>query len=295
MNKKLMLLLSFLSFYPLCNSFPWPLPIINYWTQQQKLVKVPSAETTQLKAIIFDLDGVLFKTNELKAFQTIGVKTVAQHFVATGTFPSKKNLFKILENAPAMSTTPAFNDGIKMPQIMVDWQCGLQSIQSIDRIMKAHIDQSNIVIAEKETFYNIIDLMLDIDKLIATRTIIQEGKQLLYDLKQQGYRLYVLSNWDPSSFDHFVESFPEIFQWNGGNMFDGIMTSGEVETLKPHKSIFTKLLKKFEINPQEALFIDDTIENVKAAQDLADIKSVHCDPKNFQTTRNAVIDHIKNS
>ncbi len=81
---------------------------------------------------------------------------------------------------------------------------------------------------------------------------------LILDLKNQGYKLYVLSNMTK----HFIKNeykFP-IFSY-----FDGIVYSAPIKMVKPNPEIYEYLLKKFSLIPEECLFIDDIEKNLAAA------------------------------
>lgn len=49
-------------------------------------------------------------------------------------------------------------------------------------------------------------------------------------------------------------------------LFDGLHVSGQIGCAKPSPEFFTTLLDKFSIKPKNAVFIDDRLENVHAAQ-----------------------------
>ncbi len=81
---------------------------------------------------------------------------------------------------------------------------------------------------------------------------------LIRELKLKGYKLYVLSNMTR----HFIEreyKFP-IF-----NEFDGIVYSAPIKMVKPDGKIFTYILDKFNLNPEECIFVDDTKKNLVGA------------------------------
>lgn len=85
---------------------------------------------------------------------------------------------------------------------------------------------------------------------------------VLQNLKEAGYELYYLSNWDKSGF--------ELCKKNGKFDFikyfkDGIV-SYEVGLTKPNEEIYQLLIDKFNINPKKAIFFDDKQENIKAAE-----------------------------
>jgi putative hydrolase of the HAD superfamily len=75
-------------------------------------------------------------------------------------------------------------------------------------------------------------------------------------------RLVLLSNTDSLHFEYIREAFPEIF------IFDEYVLSYETGSLKPETEIYNNALKQAGISPEEAVFIDDLEENVKAADRL---------------------------
>jgi len=260
--------------------------LYSYLIPQQEII--PAAENASKKHVIFDLDGVLCKTNDLQAFYEIDPYVVGQYIWKHGK-PSSKNLFKALEKAPALSTEHAFHEGTRMPQIMIDWQCGLQELRDIQDDMIHHIlNSSDLTIEEKNLQVNTVKMMTTPPKFIATRQTIPAGIELAHNLKKLGYKLYILSNWDPTSFPLFQEQFPEIFEFEGKPLFNGIMTSGKTKMIKPNQNIFEKCLTQFNIPATQAVFIDDTIENIQTAQNLG-ISSIHCQNKNIYEVKKQLI------
>ena len=255
-------------------------------------VTLENSSSTMKKSIIFDLDGVLCSTNNLKAFQAIGITTTLEYIATQWKLPSQKELFDVLAGAPSVRHDDAYNQGIRMPNIMVDWQCATQSLSNIQQAMIDQINGSDKNNIEKELLINTIMMMTTPELFISTRQTIPAGVELLQELKKNGYKLYVLSNWDPTSFPLFMQNFPEIFKYNEQAMFDGIMISGDVSLLKPDFAIFELCLDNFNLKASDVIFIDDTIENIQAAQQLG-ISSIHCDKNNIQATRNKLIDLLK--
>ena len=92
---------------------------------------------------------------------------------------------------------------------------------------------------------------------------------ILRNLKQQEHlSLYALTNWSHETFPVALERF-EFLQW-----FEGIVVSGEEKTRKPFPEFYQKLLERYNIDPATAIFIDDNLRNVKAAED-AGIHGIH--------------------
>jgi len=84
---------------------------------------------------------------------------------------------------------------------------------------------------------------------------------MIKNLKDKGYKVYYLSNWNKASFELCKEK--GLFDFL--KLFDGGIVSYEVDMMKPEKTIYNLLIDKFSINPSKAIFFDDRKENVDAA------------------------------
>ena len=91
---------------------------------------------------------------------------------------------------------------------------------------------------------------------------IEGSVQILKEVKEKGYKVYALSNWNAELFNDTIDDFP-FLQW-----FDDKVISGEVKMKKPDADIFQLAFKQFGIQPQQAVFIDDSEENIKTAKAL---------------------------
>jgi 2-haloacid dehalogenase len=102
---------------------------------------------------------------------------------------------------------------------------------------------------------------------------IYETVELFGQLKKSGkYKIYALTNWQEGLFDI------ALVRYNFLHWFDGRVVSGEEKTRKPFPGFYKILLSRYQVDPSEALFIDDNLRNVKAAEELG-INSIH-----FQST-----------
>ena len=75
-------------------------------------------------------------------------------------------------------------------------------------------------------------------------------------------KLYALTNWSAETFPVALKRF-EFLQW-----FDGRLVSGEEKMRKPFIEIYELLLKRFNINPATAVYIDDNERNLKTPSEL---------------------------
>ena len=84
--------------------------------------------------------------------------------------------------------------------------------------------------------------------------------EILKNLRDNpAYRIYALTNWSAETFPIAIEQF-EFLKW-----FEGILVSGKENLKKPDPAIYELILKRYQINPSQAIFIDDSQRNVDAA------------------------------
>ncbi len=79
---------------------------------------------------------------------------------------------------------------------------------------------------------------------------------------QKKHRLLALTNWSAETFYPAKDSYAFL------NYFDGIIVSGDEKIKKPDYKIYQILLNRYNVNAKESVFIDDALENIKAANDL---------------------------
>lgn len=223
---------------------------------------IPNASTSQKKVIIFDVDGVLTDTNYLKAASVIGYSKIL-NFMATGSIPSQKHLMKALQDCPAISKDIVYRKGQQLPAIMIDYKTGKVSYAQGRKAMLDHIEKSNKSSIEKDYLNSLCTMMTTPELLIATKVVVPGAIELLKELKSKGYKLYILSNGERSSLELSQQKFPELFY-----QFDNSMVASDEKVLKPNPQAFHNFLEKFKIQPSQAVFIDDTQENIQAAHKL---------------------------
>ncbi|MDX1937357.1 MAG: HAD family phosphatase [Flavihumibacter sp.] len=98
---------------------------------------------------------------------------------------------------------------------------------------------------------------------------ITESVAIFKDLKETGrYKIYALTNWQASLFEI------ALVRYNFLHWFDGRVVSGEEKTRKPFAEFYQRLLNRYQVNPAQAVFIDDNLRNIKGAETLG-IKSIH--------------------
>lgn len=89
---------------------------------------------------------------------------------------------------------------------------------------------------------------------------IEESVVFLKKLKQQGYRVYFLTNYATDSYQETSSRLPFF------SLADGAVVSSEVKINKPDEGIYRILLKRYSLVPSETLFFDDHEINCEAAK-----------------------------
>jgi len=98
---------------------------------------------------------------------------------------------------------------------------------------------------------------------------IPETVEIFRQLKDSGkYKLYALTNWQTGLFDI------ALVRYNFLHWFDGRVVSGEEKTRKPFPEFYQRLLNRYNVKAEEAIFIDDNLRNVKAAEAVG-INGIH--------------------
>lgn len=83
-------------------------------------------------------------------------------------------------------------------------------------------------------------------------------RDLLTRLRQEGFKLYGLTNW--------CSKVHEVMKdWEILNMLDGLVISSDEHLIKPDTAIYLRLCEKYGLKPEECLFTDDKAINIEGA------------------------------
>jgi len=191
-------------------------------------------ETKGIKAIIFDLGGVLLdidydKTTE--AFEALGV----QHFNRMYSQADANQLFKRLETGK-----------IKPEEFCQEMMEYVPGVSCEDDVIEA---------------WNA--MLLHFRK---------ESLEELNRLKKK-YKVFLLSNTNYIHFKSFNRTYKETIGGDFVSLFDKAYLSHEIGNRKPDPEAYEYVLKENNLKPSEALFIDDSIQNIEAADKLG-IKTI---------------------
>lgn len=121
--------------------------------------------------------------------------------------------------------------------------------EAINKICNRNTEDSELIRLVMDNWYQLL-------------TPIEGTVDILKELSCKGYKNYVLSNFHLLAYEDVTKRF-DFFRY-----FDGGVISYEEKLMKPEKDIYDKLIRKYNIDPKETLFIDDSIENVESAKKL---------------------------
>lgn len=101
------------------------------------------------------------------------------------------------------------------------------------------------------------------DNWINNLTPVQGMQKLIHDIHKSGKKMYLLSNISTGFKEGYcnVEWINKLF-----SCFDGMVFSGEIGIVKPNVEIFEYILRKYNLNRNECLFIDDSEINIEGAK-----------------------------
>ena len=93
-------------------------------------------------------------------------------------------------------------------------------------------------------------------------TIRKDEELFFKEVKTNGFNVYILSDLSKECYDYDI-TLSDVFQ-----VADGATYSFEVGSNKPNTNNFTTLLNKYDLIPNESIFIDDNPNNIKTANEL---------------------------
>jgi len=220
--------------------------------------------------VIFDLGEVLISTKKMYIMRQVGIYSFLMFLLRLNNpFALRKRLFATLEQIPAISQNEfgaTDDNGKPLPNIMCDWLTGTKTskeiLEEINELFSNNPDFFHNR-AEKNILNKMTSIMFTPKRFTKSRSIIKKGIKFVKRCKKKGHNVFILSNWDPESFEYILKAFPKLF-----SLFekDHITISGDIGIIKPNPQIYEYILAKHNLDPQECIFFDDQEVNIKAAE-----------------------------
>jgi epoxide hydrolase-like predicted phosphatase len=136
------------------------------------------------------------------------------------------------------------------------------------------LDYEKGLLTTEEFFEQLTDLLgidasLEMFKGIWASVLVVDGEgsqgllsSELFQQLRRNYRVIALSNTNEMQFSYLSRVHPLITQ------FDDYVLSYQVGHLKPDPEIYRVALQKSGASPEESLFVDDLVENIKVAEQI---------------------------
>lgn len=96
----------------------------------------------------------------------------------------------------------------------------------------------------------------------------KEKLSLLKQLKEEGYRLFLLSNTNAIHIDLAYAQWKKVSEEAPNAYFEHIFLSHEVGLRKPDPEIFKLVCDTASLDPEHTLFIDDSIQHINGAESI---------------------------
>ena len=86
---------------------------------------------------------------------------------------------------------------------------------------------------------------------------------MLACLKEKGHRIFVLSNTSPVFYELLKDQLAPLEK-----ILDGFVLSCDIKAIKSNRKMFEEILRKYQLDPANCVFLDDIADNTKMAESL---------------------------
>jgi len=242
-------------------------------------------------AIIFDLGQVLMYSSRTQVLNTIGLGTLARYSLFDNPCTIEHEFLSFLEDikAPQEEQIGWLNNTRRLPQVMYEWLNGSLRSKDIMLLVQEHARQCNKDDEHIRVITALAHAIFTPSLLAQSFVPCQEAIALVNLCKKLGHKVYILSNLDTETYECLRDLHPKFWK-----LFDGVLISGTVGYIKPDPRIYQFALKHFDIDPKDAVFIDDTRHNVLSAEKLG-IFGIICKQYRFGLNTIPYIRHTSNA
>ena len=225
----------------------------------------------QKHIIIFDLMNVIIKENQSGFTKKIGYGNIASYMITHFKHPGYRCLDMLDAMGKHETQKPHIHLTLKkriMPRCLIEFQEGKKTVQETrDEILKTIelLDQEKHFnsVKEKALMIKIIHTIFDPEITTSMIEPIKSSVQLIQKLKKAGYTVYIFANAPHELYEAIEKKYPDII-----GLFDGVIISSKIKTVKPSQVMFNHLLTTYNLMLHNCILIDDLQETVNAAQQL---------------------------
>lgn len=98
--------------------------------------------------------------------------------------------------------------------------------------------------------------------------LIEDSVAVLEDLKARGDKVYAITNFSREKWAECLIRFPFL------QSFDGVVVSAHERVIKPDPAIYRILFERYDLAPEDCIFIDDSAKNIETARALG-MQGIH--------------------
>lgn len=259
---------------------------------------LPLYVQAQIKAVIYDLNGVLLKMNTLGIASEIGLGDALFYLGDVKNSAGwESRLYQVLEEIDGKQTEAIHvvcgTHGQRMPRILCRWMDGTFNpvaervgiMRKLEELRKKNFFKNR---REYRVLKRNIELMLfEPRALNKHKKRIKKMLTMAHDIKCAGVCVQlVLSNIDHLTYKDMLTT-PAGRDLTAVIPKENIVVSAAIGYNKPHPKSYQYVLTRLAqqgIMPHECLFIDDQLENVKGAQNVG-MQALHVKNKNYKEIR----------
>lgn len=260
----------------------------------------------EAKVVIWDLGYTLLEPSNMACAHEIGIGDALAYMISNwdGKNELKRKMFDILTRAGGTQQEQSPEalvrdyEGQAMPLMCCRFFAGelsgeevlaqvLPIINDLDR--KCYFSSNR----EKRLVTNALRLMFTPTVFAYSFKPIDKATKLLKecavsrDAQGKENIMMIGSNWDSVSFKLMYPdtTFDDIFNYIDEK---NIVLSGDIHINKPHKEFFEYILKTYNLSPSDCIFIDDQLENIKAARAVG-MTGLHIHKKDYKSIKHELI------
>ena len=110
----------------------------------------------------------------------------------------------------------------------------------------------------------------------------EELIKMIKELKSKNYKIALLSN-------NSLKLRQKLIEDNILDLFNEVIISAEVGYQKPQPEIFDFLFKRLKVEPNEVIFIDDSLSSLEGADNIGYIPILYKDNKSLKTELSGIL------
>ena len=109
-------------------------------------------------------------------------------------------------------------------------------------------------------YFELTKSIFEIETLKQLLPVYSQTIELIKKIKEKGYHLFIISDIEESNIRYIESEIPNLHE-----LFEDVIYSCRVGLVKKHGEVFDLAINRFNVVPEESIFIDDTQINLDQA------------------------------